>query len=687
MAIDDMVEEDDGALEIGNLSDIEVVVTSDADKDRPLRERLTPGGKLHEETIAKLIARRDAGDAYIENRRTQWTETNNRLRLYVDLSKTYKKGDQSYGSGIGEMPFERSIVVPVSYSILHTLLTQLMSIFAATEPMIQIRGRGPEDVKTSKIMESVLAYDLEQMSAFRVIYSLCQDAVKYGCGITYDAWHTEFGDQIKRLPYDPMDYNQRMIMDVLGPDAFIERTRGVTKEHNIWLPVDPMNYFPDPRVPISCVQDGEFVGHQFNRGLMFLKERSWELGGPYFNINEIKKKSGLSGDTPVASDGSMPEATNELIDDFDGGSITLYHMQVKIIPKEWGVSEGEDPEIWWFTWANDSVIVRAHASPFEHREFTYAIAESDPDFHSAFNPGMVESIDGLQRMIDWLFNSHLQNLMRHLNDAMIFSPALIETTDIINPGPGRHIRLTQMGEELLMSGGFSINQFVHQLPVQDVTSPHLAAVNQMFQLAQRMSAANDPQMGMPTPDRRTLGEIQTITASSSQRVSIIAKLIDSMALSALARRAISNRLQMTTQEQYYRIVGDDAGSNLQYVLANVNNLNGNYDYIPISGILPPDPVRMSRTWAQILETVSRLVPMLLQGPPPADGKIPDINAILKESIKSLGAKNIEEYYIAMPQMQTQVMPDQQVQEQAQAGNMIPLQQIDPNNPPPGMMGG
>lgn len=676
--------EDDGSLEIENLSDIEIEAVSPA-SDKPLRERLIPGEQLHEDTIGRLIARRDAGDAYIENRREQWRATNNRLRLYVDLTKTHKKGDQTTGVGLAEMPFERSIVVPVSYSILHTLLTQLMSIFGATEPMIQVRGRGPEDVKTSKVMEAVLAYDLEQMSAFKVIYALCQDAVKYGCGITYDAWHTEFGDIVQHKPYNPNDFSQRLQMQMMGPEAFITRTRGLVKEHNVWLPVDPMNYFPDPRVPISCPQDGEFVGHEFNRGLMFLKERAWERGGPYFNIDKIKKKSGLTGDTPVSSDDSMPERTNELIDEKDGGNIKLCHLQVKLIAKEWGLGKSEDPEIWWFTWANDSTIVRAHVAPFDHREFTYAVAESDPDFHSAFNPGMIESIDGLQRMIDWLFNSHLQNLMRHLNDAMIFSPALVEVGDILNPGPGRHIRITQMGEELLMSGGYSIDQFVHQLPVQDVTSPHLAAVNQMFQLAQRMSAANDPQMGMPTPDRRTLGEIQTITASSSQRVSIIAKLIDSMAIGPLARRAIANRLQMTTQEQYYRIVGDDSASDIQYVLANQQNISGNYDYVPISGILPPDPVRMARTWAQILETVSRLVPMLMQGPPPADGKIPDLNAILKESIKTLGAKNIEDFYTQMPQMQTQVMPDQQVQQQEQAGNMVPLQSIDPNNPPPGLV--
>lgn len=668
------------ALDVDDLTKIEV----GSKKEKQIYDLLKPGEKLHGDILARLIRRRDAAEEFIEDRRGRWKETNNKLRMYVDLKKSYKKGDMTTRYGIAAMPFERSIVVPVQYSILHVLVTQLMSIFGSADPMIQVKGRGPEDVKGSKIMEAVLNYDLDQMNAFKVLYSLCQDAVKYGCGITYDGWNTEYGVKTERLPFDPKNYDHRMIFSVLGPEAFIKRTWGPIKEHNLWLPVDPMNYFPDPRVTIADVQNGEFVGHAFNRGLMWLRERSLARGGPYFNLNAVRQKSASSDDVPHKSNDAVPEIMNESYDDDDVGFVNLFHLQVKLIPKEWGLGDGEDPEIWWFTWANDVTIVRAHVTPFDHGEFTYAVSESDPDSHSSFNPGIVESLDGLQAMIDWLFNSHLQNLMRHLNDAMIFSPALIEVMDITNPGPGRHIRLTQLGEELLMSGGYSIDQFIHQLPVQDVTSPHLMAVNEMFQLAQRMSAANDPQMGMPTPDRRTLGEIQTITASSSQRISIIAKMIDAMSISKLAKRAISNRLQLTSMEQWYRIVGKEAEAGVEYVKAAMQDLSGNYDYVPLSAIMPPDPVRMSRTWAQILETVSRTVPMMMSpgSPPPPDGMIPNINEILKETIRTLGVKNVEDYYIPI-----QVQPDQQVEQQVQAGNMLPLNEIDPNNPPPEMMGG
>jgi hypothetical protein len=637
------------------------------EQDAPIEERLTPGSRLHQEILTKLLTRRDASSSHIGSRQDQWRSTNNKMRMYIDLTRKAKKADGSTDNNTREMPFDRAIVVPASYSILRVLLTQLMSIFGSREPMIQIRGRGPEDVEPAKILESVLGYDLEEMAAFGSVYALCQDSLKFGCGIMYDSWHSSYG----------MRYvTQEMPGPLPGMPPIPIRTKefGIIKEHNIWTPINPFNFYPDPRIPISTPQDGEFIGHRTNRGHMYLVERSMANGGPYFNIEKLRDFSGgLGRDDDDGTDLGVGGFVENQIDEHDRGIYQLDHLQVKLIPKEWGLGEETNPQIWWFTWADDQIIIRAHPCPYDHQQFTYSVAESDPDFHSAFNPGIIESLDGLQRYIDWLYNSHLQNLMRHLNDAMIFGPSFIEEVDVANPGPARHMRLTQLAEELIMQGGFSAESFIHQLPLQDVTSPHLNAVANLFQLAQRMSAANDPQMGMPTPDKRTLGEIQVINASASQRITIVARMIDSMAISPTAKRSISNRLQFTSMEQYYRIVGDDSAlSNSQHILGNPDNIQGNYDYVPTDGILPPDPVRQASTWMQIGESVMRYVPMMMQmGFQPPDGMVPDVNAILKEGFKTMGARNIDRFYVPLP-APPQVMPDEQVEQQVQAGNMVPM---------------
>jgi len=638
--------------------------------DEPIETRLEPSGSLHQEVLAKLLARRDSAESHISSRKDQWRSTNNKMRMYIDLTRKAKRADGSTDNDTKEMPFDRAIVVPASYSILRVLLTQLMSIFGSREPMIQLRGRGPEDVEPSRILESMVAYDLEEMGAFRSVYAMCQDSLKFGCGIMYDSWTSEYGNKV---------ITTEVPSPIMGgpPLTFHDTVYGVVKEHNLWTPVNPFEYYPDPRIPIASPQEGEFVGHRFHRGRMYLIERAQNNGGPYFNVDKLQKiSSSKSRDTDDGTDLGVGGFSENDIDETDQGTHQLDHMQVKIIPKEWKLSEKESPEIWWFTWADDAVIIRAHPCPYDHQQFTYSVAESDPDFHSAFNPGMIESLDGLQRYMDWMYNSHLQNLMRHLNDAMIYAPALIEEYDVQNPGPARHMRLTQLGEELIMSGGYSVDQFVHQMQVGDVTAPHLSAVANLFQLAQRMSAANDPQMGMPTPDKRTLGEIQVINASASQRITILARMIDAMAINPLAKRLIANRLQYTSLDQMYRIAGEDAAiSNNQHVFGNRELIQGNYDYVPNDGILPPDPVRQASTWMQIAESVMRFVPLMQQmGIQPNDGMVPDVNAILKEGFRTMGARNIDRFYTELPPP-PQVMDDQQVEQGVQDGNMVPVDEM------------
>ena len=635
----------------------------------PIEERLKPSSSLHQDILTKLMTRRDAAEEHLNQRKSQWRDTNNKMRMYIDLSKKAKKGDGSTDTDISEMPFDRSIVIPASYSILRVLLTQLISIFGSREPMIQIRGRAPEDVDPARVLESMLAYDLDEMGAFGSVYAVCQDSLKFGCGIMYDSWSAEYGNKIVPFELPP-------VIPGMPPIMSTRSEWGIVKEHNLWTPINPFDFYPDPRVPLSVPQQGEFIGHRFYRGHMYIAERRMSNGGPYFNVEHLREHAaGSLRDEDDGTDLGIGGFGEAEIDELDKGTYELSHMQIKLIPSEWKLGPSDNPEIWWFTWANDSLIVRAHKCPYDHQQFTYSLAESDPDFHSAFNPGLVESLDGLQRYIDWLYNSHLQNLMRHLNDAMIFAASLIEETDITNPGAARHARLTALGEELIMSGGYSISQFVHQLPVQDVTSPHLSAVSNLFQLAQRMSAANDPQMGMPTPDKRTLGEIQVINASASQRITILARMIDNMAIAPLAKRAIANRQQFTTTEQYYRITGDDSlALENQHIIGDRTKIQGNFDYMPTDGILPPDPVRQASTWMQIGESLMRFLPLMQQmGAIPPDGKIPDINVVLKETFRALGARNVDRFYTEMPPpAPPQVMPDEQVDQGVQSGDMVPM---------------
>jgi hypothetical protein len=641
----------------------------------PLELRLRYGSDLHNKILTKLNHRLNISQKKIEERYDAWDEVDEHCRLFVDLSRYAKKGDKSLDTSKREQPAQRSIVVPFSYAVLDVFLTQLLGLFGSRDPMVQVQGRGPEDIQKAKIVEAVLAYDLQEMQALSVLHSFCQDAIKYGLGVIYDVWDERPGWIYGQYP----EGIGGMVMKAIGMKP--QPVFGVLSEFCRWINVDPFLFWPDPRFPLSQLQDAEFCGHRTHRGYHWLLERKQKpdgSGGPYFNLESLNEIQGeRSNEDSRARSRAM---TSEFIsakssDDKDRGVFALDHMQVKLIPSDWDLGDGEDPEIWWFTWAEKSLIIRVHKSEYEHGQFTYAVGEANPDPHTLFNPGKIEDADGIQRWLDWIINANMESVRKELNDAGVVNDDLLEIQDVLNPNAGRWIRLTPKGKQHVAGGGAIEGQAILRFPPMDRGSVNMGLVGSLFDQGQRMFGLADPIQGMPTPDKRTLGEIQQITAAATQRLTMIARLMDSSAITPLARRMISNRLQFTSQPMWYRIPGSlsaDMGPG-PIMVDGKDAIAGNYDYVPATAMLPSDPARNAQVWIQLLEAIGKY-PMLLQ--PGPDGKALNFSAIFKEAVSALGIRNLEQFKV-------QVIPDQAAMAGAQAGNLVPAGAMA-GGPQPGM---
>lgn len=652
---------------------------ADMNLERPLQERLRYDSPLHQQLISRLVQRRQLSERHISQRYDQWNQVDEHVQFYINLARKAKKADQTIDPSMREMPFERAIVIPASYATLMVRLTTLMTIFFARDPLIQIEGRGPEDMSSAKIMEGVLAYDLQRMKAPLVVYAALQDAEKYGLGIINDSWDAEPGWITRQTPMmpGPLGQMQSLLMRQMGITP-TTREWGTVAEGNLWRATDPYLFWPDPRVPGQDLQGGEFCGHRTRRSYMYLYERSTEASGPqavYINIEHLKKgREGSGRDVTNRRDNTTQRDLaaidfRDSADEKDRGIFNIDSLQVKLIPREWGLSPERRPEIWWFAMADDSVIIRAHRSPHDHNRFTYSTMSPNFDAHTIFQQGNIENMDGLQRLMNWLYNSHMENVKRHLNDALIYSPKYVEEEDLLNPAPARHIRLTQKAEELIERGTHSAQSFVWQLPVVDVTQGHLREVETLYEIIHRMLGTNDPVSGQTTESKRTLGEVERIIAASGRRMALTAQLYDVMCLNDLAERAIQNRQQFTQLEQYIKITGELAQEQgIERLLVSKQDLQGKYDYVPISGVVPPDPSRFADIWMQILEGVMQIPQLQQPGP---DGKIIDARALFKEAAEAMGARNIEQFFMQVAPVAPEVMPDDAVAQEVAAGNMIP----------------
>jgi hypothetical protein len=212
----------------------------------------------------------------------------------------------------------------------------------------------------------------------------------------------------------------------------------------------------------------------------------------------------------------------------------------------------------------------------------------------------------------------------------------------------------------------------------------MAQVNQLYDMGMRMSGASDAMQAQVTADKRTLGEINQANMGGNARMAFYTTLIDEMAMMPMSMRWISNRQQFTDQPQYVAISGDlmrEAGG--ERLLVNPNDLQGNYDYVSRSGPAPPDPAEMVQSWQAVGEMLSKNPALLTM--PDAMGRVPDPQEFFKEFARTVGVRNVDSYYkqlmpppgMGMPGQppipgQVQIRPDEEVAQQRQAGNVIPL---------------
>jgi hypothetical protein len=654
---------------------------------KPLNVRLRPqveggggGDGLHEKLIKHIKTWIQESKDHIKQREADWEQVDEHMRLYLNLDRTARAGDKGFVSGrsgpIKENPWSRMICIPLTYSTILTRMVQMFGIFTQVDPFFHLQPSGGEDKKLARIHEVVMARDAMLSELPLHVWQMLLDAEKYGFGIWYDTWAEKNGWVTKAPAQSPA-------LRALLPPHMTEKKRSweMLYEWNRYQSIDPHCYLPDPNVPIIRPQQGTRCGHWEVTNWLKLKELEYESGdGPFFNL-DLAKRAGMRSRRMRESGRWMEGQFSESSLDCKYPDLEVEHLQVKIIPKDFGLSDGDRPEIWWFAAAEEDVIIRCHPSPYDHNEFTYGSGSPDPDFNASFSPGMGQQLIGGQNIVNWFYNSHMANIRKTVNDQVVFNDNLLSEPDILSPGPARHIRLTTRGKQLHERGILSIQDMYSQFRLTDVTQVHLSAAGEMIAQMQRMSATPDPVTGMPLPTKRTLGEIEQVSGSAVARIQSSAELLDRQIIGPCARRHVQNRQQWTSVESIFRIAGRLAEELGEEALSvGPESLYGQYDYIPRTPSMITDPARSNALWGSLLQVLGS-APQLLE-PDPSTGKQIDAHAVFNEFIKSAGVNYFDDFYRDAPPMLPEngvgVMDDESVQRGVDDGSLVPMGQGVPS---------
>jgi len=619
--------------------------------DYPYELNLKPGSKLHSKIKDEVLKRARESSDLISNRIESWNESERVMTAYIDLSDEEKK----IKSADSRKPV--SIVFPYTYVIIETILTYLTMAFL-NDPIFRYKGRSPEDTLGTIMLEKLIQ---NQCSFFKVplaLHTFLRDSLVYGIGAGAPVWEKKTGMVVKEDKTGFMSYFKGH-----GNKVYEEE---VIYEGNKLENVDPYLYLPDSRVPSHKLQDGEYVGwiHPTSRITLLRDEK---LENDIFNAKYLKGVQRKRNSIYTVGESIRNKKTGmnnyRYLNDSVSNPIDVIYMYVDLIPKEWELGKSENPEKWLFGLANDEIVIKAKKLGLAHGMYPIVTISPDYDGYSVLPLAKTEVLYGLQGVLDFLFNTHIENVRKSINDMLIVDPYLINIGDLKDPQAGKLIRMRRP------AWGKGVKDAVQQLRVDDITRSNIADTSTIVQWMQKVGGADESMMGalrQGGPERLTGQEFQGTRSGAIGRLERLAKVISMQGFHDLGYMFASHTQQLASQETYVDTIGrwqedlEPIYGSAPRMKVTPWDLLINFDLDIKDGSIPDGD---SKAWIRLYDILAKN--------PAVGGKF-NMVKVFEHIAQIMGAKNVQDFKI-----NPKAMPDEMVRGEVQKGNVVPMGEFPP----------
>lgn len=612
---------------------------------------LRPGSELHERIKNEVTERAQMSYDVMKNRHSDWNYTDKTLTAYLKASD-YEELLKSEQSDFREHRKPVSVVVPYTYATLETLLTYLSMAFLEF-PYFRYEPTTGEDVVAAMLLEGVVEAQCRYFKAGLSLHTMFRDGLAYGIGPTAIRWEKKYGRIRSKA-----DQGRTALSDLLY-------------EGNRIVNIDPYMYLPDATVPIHNQQDGEYVGwvdKTSYTALISLEANS----NDFFNVRHLKDFDGRSSIFSQDPSKRYERWSGSPRDNVASNSLAkpvdVVYMYISLIPEEWKLGKGEYPEKWIFGLAADQYVVLAKRLDLDHDLYPTSVFAPDYDGYGVAPISRLEVTSGLQTVLDFMFNSHIENVRKAINDTLVVDPFIINMEDFKRPGPGKLLRVRRAawGRADATSNG------VKQLPITDITRQHMSDIPQIMDFMSRVSASVDSLQGVmrSSGERRSATESRDTRMSALSRLARIAKICSLMCMYDLGYMCASHTQQLMEKSMQVNIWGrrqadllEEYGQAIgnQYLKAEPSQLK-----IPFDLVIHDGSVEMGERadeWLRMFQVMSAN---------PAVGIGFDIVRVFKHIGRMLGAKNINEFVKKAGGANIQMAQTDQLMREAERGNVVPI---------------
>lgn len=608
----------------------------------PMGLDLQPDSQLHQKVLGKLLNRVRVAYEKMDSRRRSWREIDKTLTAYVRIDELERKVKEK------DKRAPVSIVFPHSYSILETLTAFMDGLFLR-EPIFQYDGNSPEDTIGAILMTKVVEAHCKRFKVGLALHTAFKDSIAYGVGACFPLWKQKWG------------YRTR---SSYGMDGQLEKTSepALLFEGNSLENVDPYQLLLDPNYGIQNIQDAEFVG--FVRRTNYYNLLPEDGKGAVFNVRYLKGKDCTS--RYWGSQRDQKAQTTTVGDTSVLRPVDVVYLYINIIPKDWGLGDYEEPEKWLFAIAADKYIIQAQPLDLDHNMFPVAVCAPTFDGYSSAPLSRLELLGGMQELLDWLLNSHVANVRKTINDMIIYDPYMLNTADLTDPKPGKLVRARRA------AWGKDIRGSIQQLQINDVTRQHIADAQLTMGLMNQISGADDAMMGtlrQGGPERLSAAEFSGTQSQALGRLQSLAMIVGQQLIQDVGYMFAMHTQQMMQEDVWVNTVGAWQDQLLAHYGPQIQNdrmrvtpqdLNIDFDI----AVNPEGQGQATQFWIQMFDTIAK-TPELYQ--------LIDVGRVFRYVASQLGAKNVDNFLRAP--IQPVGAPTADVMAQAQAGNMVPIEEV------------
>lgn len=608
--------------------------------------RLKPGSDTHARVRDYLCSRLNASERAMAAFYDRWTVNEKKVQAYIDLPD-YEKLIKAMNED-GKAPGIVQVHVPYTWATISSVVTYLIHTIAGRKPMWQVSSNRNDHVQQARNMELLLQYNGDRRRMIRELFKFFQSGEIYGLGVMKCFWLTQKKMRTKTRKNKLYGF----LNQVLGEQKARARELVTVFEGNDVETIDPFNFFPDWRVPMTKVAtDGEFCFYRrfIGKHTALRAEKDGDLRWVSASGSMPRNSPGNSSARDVRTGGEATPGREGYGENHMSSMIQQDIGTCEIIPAELGLGESERPEKWLFIIHNKTQVVKAEPFNADHDMHPFSVIEPYGDGFGFGSLGLADLMGPMQDTVSWFINSHIHNVRTALNNMFVYDPSMIEEQDIKRPEPGKLIRLKRS------AFGQDVRTIIQQLNVTDVTQRHMDDLQIVTRFADSVSAITDNVRGLQdSGGRKTATEVRTSGEAAASRLAAHTRYISSQGLTDLAEMMALNYQQNLSMEFELQVLGSDDPESL--ISISAETIEGDFWFPIHDGTLPLDRVALLDVWRELFGVIIS---------DPELRQTFDTTKVFEWMAELSGAKRLGEFKL-------QVQPDAALAAGAEAGNMLPF---------------